>query len=91
MEADFAEAPSQMLEEWMRSPQVLASFAHHYKTGEAIPADVVARMNRAGAFGRANDVAFQTALSAVSYDIYKEAPEKVDLDGLQHCGLWPRA
>ena len=35
MEADFVEAPSQMLEEWMHSPQVLASFAHHYKTGRA--------------------------------------------------------
>jgi hypothetical protein len=34
-EADFIEAPSQMLEEWMRSPQVLASFAHNYKTGGA--------------------------------------------------------
>jgi thimet oligopeptidase len=32
MEADFGEAPSQMLEEFIRSPQVLASFAHHYKT-----------------------------------------------------------
>src|ERR1039458_4523620 len=56
MEADFGEAPSQMLEEWMRSPQVLASFAHHYKTGEPIPADLVTRMNRASAFGRANGV-----------------------------------
>ncbi len=80
MEADFGEAPSQMLEEWMRSPQVLASFGHHYKTGEPIPADLVARMNRAAAFGRAIWVARQTAYSAISYDIYKDAPQKVDLD-----------
>ena len=53
MEADFGEAPSQMLEEFIRSPQVLASFAHHYKTGEPIPTELVARMNRAAAFGRA--------------------------------------
>jgi thimet oligopeptidase len=31
-EMDFAEAPSQMLEELLRSPTVLASFARHYKT-----------------------------------------------------------
>ena len=52
MESDFVEAPSQMLEEWMRSPQVLAKFARHYQTGEAIPPEQVARMNRASAFGR---------------------------------------
>lgn len=82
MEADFVEAPSQMLENWMRSPQVLASFARHYKTGEPIPEDLVAKMNRASSFGRASDVAFQNALAAISYDIYKEAPEKVDLEGI---------
>ena len=80
MEADFGEAPSQMLEEWMRSPQVLASFAHHYKTGEPIPPDMVARMDRASAFGRGGDVAYQNALSAISYDIYKDSPEKIEID-----------
>lgn len=87
MERDFAEAPSQMLEEWMRSPQVLATFAHHYKTGEPIPVDLVARMNRASAFGRATDVTFQTALSALSYDVYKDKPESVDLDAVPSVDL----
>ena len=80
MESDFVEAPSQMLEEWMRSPQVLASFAHHYKTGEPIPADLVARMNRASAFGRGSNVATQLSYTAISYDIYKGKPQDVDLD-----------
>jgi thimet oligopeptidase len=80
MESDFVEAPSQMLEEWMRSPQVLATFAKNYKTGEPIPADLVARMNRASAFGRANWVARQNGFTAVSYNIYKGDPKNVDLD-----------
>jgi thimet oligopeptidase len=93
MEPDFVEAPSQMLEEWMRSPQVLASFAHQYQTGEPIPVELVARMNRASAFGRANWVALQTAFSAISYDIYKDKPEKVDLDAVcpaafRHYTVW---
>jgi thimet oligopeptidase len=82
MESDFVEAPSQMLEEWMRSPQVLATFAKNYKTGEPIPADLVARMNRASAFGRANWVARQNGFTAISYNIYKDKPENVDLDAV---------
>jgi thimet oligopeptidase len=80
MESDFVEAPSQMLEEWIASPQVLAKFARHYKTGEPIPAELVARMNRASAFGRGAWAARQNALSAISFDIYKTKPESVDLD-----------
>ena len=82
MEADFTEAPSQMLEEWMRSPQVLATFAKDYKTGKPIPADLVARMNRAAAFGRASGVSIQNALAAISYDYYKENPAQVDMDSI---------
>jgi thimet oligopeptidase len=80
MEADFVEAPSQMLEEWIRSPQVLAKFARHYKTGEPIPTELVARMNRASAFGRGISIDRQTSFTAISYDIYKTKPENVDLD-----------
>jgi thimet oligopeptidase len=80
MESDFVEAPSQMLEEWISSPQVLAKFARHYKTGEPIPAELVERMNRASAFGRGGWVGRQNSFSAISYDIYKTTPENVDLD-----------
>ncbi len=80
MESDFVEAPSQMLEEWIASPQVLAKFAKHYKTGEPIPAELVERMNRASAFGRGGWVGRQNSYSAISYDIYKTKPEDVNLD-----------
>ncbi len=80
MESDFVEAPSQMLEEWMHSPQVLSTFARNYKTGEPIPADLVARMNRASAFGRAIWVTRQNSYTAISYDIYKDKPQDVNLD-----------
>jgi len=80
MESDFVEAPSQMLEELIRSPQVLASFAHHYKTGEPIPAELVERMNRASAFGRAGWVARQNSFTAISFDVYRGKPQDIDLD-----------
>lgn len=80
MESDFVEAPSQMLEEWIRSPQVLAKFARHYKTGEPIPADLVDRMNRAAAFGRAGWVMRQNEFTAISFDVYKVNPDEVNFD-----------
>jgi len=80
MESDFVEAPSQMLEEWIQSPQVLASFARDYKTGQAIPAELVARMKRASAFGRASFVSQQLSYTAISYDIYNAKPQDVNLD-----------
>ncbi len=80
MEADFVEAPSQMLERWMRSPLVLTSFARHYQTGEVIPAELIERMNRATAFGRGVDVEQQLLYSSVSYDYYRGQPAQVDFD-----------
>jgi thimet oligopeptidase len=80
MEADFVESPSQMLEELIQSPAVLATFARHYKTGQPIPAELVTRMNRASAFRRAGGVATNNAFSAISYDLYKTKPNNVDLD-----------
>ena len=82
MEADFAEAPSQMLEEWIRSPQVLAKFARHYKTGEPIPADLVTRMNRASAFGRGAWVCRQNDYTAISYNMYKAKPDGLNFDAI---------
>jgi|HubBroStandDraft_6_1064221.scaffolds.fasta_scaffold00546_9 thimet oligopeptidase len=80
MEGDFIEAPSEMLEEWMRSPQVLATFARHYKTNEPIPTDLVMKMNRASAFGRASWVMTQLGYTSASYQIYDQNPDGVNLD-----------
>ena len=48
--------------------------------GQPIPADLVARMDRALALARALNVAQQTRYTAISYDIYSTAPDQVNLD-----------
>ncbi|HEX4038989.1 MAG TPA: M3 family metallopeptidase [Acidobacteriaceae bacterium] len=81
-EGDFVEVPSQMLEEFFRDPHLLASFAHHYQTGEPIPAELVLRMNRAGAFGRADWVRTQLLYTTCSLETHRLDPAGLDPDAL---------
>jgi thimet oligopeptidase len=85
LEWDFVEAPSQMLEEWMRDPKVLATFAHHYKTNQPIPEEMVARANRASAYGRGMWVRMQLVYTAISFDMHDMQPPAADqLDAIAH-------
>ena len=81
-EGDFVEAPSQMLEEMFHDPAILQSFAKNEKTGEVLPAELIARMNRASYFGRAGWVQAQLLYSTYALQVHDEAPEKVDFDAL---------
>jgi peptidyl-dipeptidase Dcp len=49
---DFVEFPSQVMENWMRTPQVLGMFAKHYETGEPIPQEVVEKINASAKFNQ---------------------------------------
>ncbi len=81
-ETDFVEAPSQMLEEFFRDPGILRSFATHYQTNEVLPLDLIDRMNRASAFGRAGWVQSQLFYSTYSLDVHDHAPDQIDLDAM---------
>ena len=47
---DFVEFPSQVMENWMRRPEVLRMFANHYQTGEPIPQEVIDKINASATF-----------------------------------------
>ncbi len=47
---DFVEFPSQVMENWMSEPEVLALYAKHYQTGEVIPDAMIKKMNEANSF-----------------------------------------
>lgn len=49
---DFVEMPSQVMENWCRHPQVMKEYARHYKTGEAIPDSLIAKIEAAGTYGQ---------------------------------------
>ena len=49
---DFVELPSQVMENWCRHPQVMKEYARHYKTGEAIPDSLIAKIEAAATYGQ---------------------------------------
>ena len=49
---DFVELPSQIMENWAAEPAVLKEYAKHYKTGEAIPQELIDKLEKSGHFNQ---------------------------------------
>jgi peptidyl-dipeptidase Dcp len=49
---DFVEFPSQFNEHWASYPAIFANFAKHCETGEAMPAELAAKMRKAEKFNQ---------------------------------------
>ena len=81
-EWDFVEAPSQMLEEWVWDPEVLARFARHVDTDQPIPAELVGRMKAADEYGKGLQVRQQMFYAAVSLELHRRPPEGLDTTAL---------
>jgi thimet oligopeptidase len=81
-EWDFVEAPSQMLEEWVWDPGVLAGFARHVETGEPIPESLVRRMKAADEYGKGLMVRQQMFYAATSLELHRRDPAGLDTTGL---------
>lgn len=64
---DFVELPSQIMENWALAPEVLKTYARHWKTGEPIPAALVDKIRKSETFNQG----FQTVeyLSAAYLDM----------------------
>jgi peptidyl-dipeptidase Dcp len=52
---DYVEFPSQLLEQWLPTPEVLGRFARHFRTGEPMPHALVERLERASKFNKGFD------------------------------------
>ena len=49
---DFVELPSQIMENWCWEPEVMKTYAKHYKTGELMPQALVDKIQKAGTFNQ---------------------------------------
>ena len=61
---DFVELPSQFMENFCWEPQVMSTYAHHYKTGKLMPKELMDKIQLAGTF---NQGFINTELLAASF------------------------
>ncbi|MBR0169949.1 MAG: M3 family metallopeptidase [Bacteroidales bacterium] len=79
---DFVELPSQVMENWCRHPQVMKMYAHNYQTGEAIPDELIKKIEAAQTYGQGFMTTELLAASLLDMDYYS-IKEKQHIDPLQ--------
>lgn len=76
---DFVELPSQIMEHWVLEPELLKTYAKNYLSGEAIPQDLITKLDESSKF----NMGFTTIeyLAAASLDMeYHSISEPSDID-----------
>lgn len=62
---DFVEMPSQFNEHWMTDSLVLRHYARHYKTGEAMPQELIDKLKATATYGQSYSLAENLAAVAI--------------------------
>ena len=77
---DYVEFPSQLLEHWLSTPEVLQKFAVHYQTGKPIPQALVDKIEKAATFNEGFDTTEYLASALVDMKLHLAGDQKIDPD-----------
>ena len=82
--SDMIELPSQVMENWAGVPEVLNIYAKHYKTGEVIPQELLAKLQKSLVFNQAFETVEYIAASVLDLDWHSiKEPVKGDVLGFE--------
>ena len=80
---DYVEFPSQLLEHWVATPEVLNRFALHYQTGKPIPRALVDKLDRASKFNQGFATVEYLASALVDMKLHLAGAQKIDPDAFE--------
>jgi peptidyl-dipeptidase Dcp len=88
VQTDFVELPSQLYEHWLERPEILRRFALHYRTGEAIPDDLMRRLLAARTFNQGFATVEYVASALVDLEIHQQpALKNFDIASFEEAAL----
>jgi peptidyl-dipeptidase Dcp len=77
---DYVEFPSQLMEHWLSTPEVLQRFAVHYKTGKPIPQELVDKIKRSATFNQGFATVEYLSAALVDMKLHLAGDQKIDPD-----------
>lgn len=77
---DYVEFPSQLLEHWLSTPEVLQKFAVHYETGKPITQELVEKIKQADTFNEGFATTEYLASALVDMKLHLAGDQKIDPD-----------
>jgi peptidyl-dipeptidase Dcp len=80
---DYVEFPSQLLEHWLSTPEVLQRFALHYQTGKPIPQDLVDKIKRSATFNQGFATVEYLSAALVDMKLHLAGDKKIDPDAFE--------
>jgi peptidyl-dipeptidase Dcp len=80
---DYVEFPSQLLEHWLSTPEVLQRFAVHYQTGKPIPQNLVERIKSASTFNQGFATTEYLASALIDMKLHLAGDKKIDADAFE--------
>jgi peptidyl-dipeptidase Dcp len=80
---DYVEFPSQLLEHWLSTPEVLQRFAVHYQTGKPIPQALVDKIKRSDTFNQGFETTEYLASALVDMKLHLAGDRKIDADAFE--------
>ncbi|TQF11531.1 M3 family metallopeptidase [Myxococcus llanfairpwllgwyngyllgogerychwyrndrobwllllantysiliogogogochensis] len=80
---DYVEFPSQLLEHWLATPEVLNTFALHYQTGKPIPQALVSRIEKAATFNQGFGTVEYLSSALVDMKLHLAGDVSIDADAFE--------
>ena len=80
---DYVEFPSQLMEHWLSTPEVLQRFALHYQTGKPIPQDLVDKIKRTSTFNQGFATVEYLSAALVDMKLHLAGAQKIDPDAFE--------
>jgi peptidyl-dipeptidase Dcp len=80
---DYVEFPSQLLEHWVSTPEVLNKFALHYKTGAAMPAELAAKIEKAATFNQGFATVEYLSAALIDMKLHLAGDKDIDPDAFE--------